>query len=1702
MNRSTGISKTTGRRQKRGLLSRLFLPRPSLLAPSPSRLSRPGPSSLAPSPSRHQTRGLLSRLLRRKRIANYWGHTQRKGSVLLVVLGLLLLLMVLGFTFFTFSSQENTSAEYYADSAKVFTITVDADVLWDFALEQLILGPPDTYRQSALWPGRHALVPNMMGMFTTNSIGFPLPDDRHLNNGTGFNVISDTFGQPFVDQDFDGNGDTGTVPSDLLLSINYSQAINPNTGALYNNRAQVASNFPTIDAGYTYPDLNNVFLAYIGTDYESGKRVLIPSFHRPAYLRQGGVTIADWYENNTLLDSQSNQPLVPGMVMRPHRNHVNFADVTFKRFLSFPITVGVRTIQAFPFRVDTNADGIYGAMGVWSDTTQPNVNEYDVNNDNLNGDPEAIWLDLGFPPQLMPDGRSYTPLFAFTVIDADGLVNVNAHGNLANLSSFADITNAIAGGSPISKSNQGLSSAEVNPFWVLNANPQNSTWLSPPISNGYSPSVLQDYRVFFGLDNTNFAPPPNGYNIDRVSMANMELLFMMMGRAKYGVTVAGSGFETRGAITDLFEGRWGDKQRLFNGANLAPFMPASPFPAPGVWQSDDDFDQYAGTNGNDYQTFPFLANPGLLIRGYGHPLDNSGRGYDVITFNYGSGNERLPVLVSDPSQPLNQAAVWKQYNGYMGNTNYLGSFTGYPNYLAQNQNTSGMLDEGDETIADRRFQVGFGGNDKVFGPEELAFLQMSDGDFTKITGSSRLKQLMSFNLSSNIEAPNIRKRLTTDSFDRREHAFAYCNYPPSIGSTVPRGQWEYGGDWDGNGFINEFPPTVTLSGSAVQPFRQEVAAVIGAKQKFASDPENTPGFAYALWNKQLRMKLNRLLTTPVPSNAMAIGNAPFYRHLIPHPTLLGGSDAVPIPGSPGGVAAPTILNFAIDSPDQEYWARNDRQKMARDIYVMLYMFGGSNDTVNYATKPNTITSAGPPVLRAVYHDWQLKEMAQFAVNYVDAVDRDDVITRFEYDKDLSDGWNLGDNPYTTADDTAVADRGVVYGVEAQGLTLSEALCIRQAAIASDITATAYNDTSSDRFWTYIELKNVGEKQVNLTNGNANSQWRVRMQRPGAALPGDQSIVLQRDGLNNRSYIPPGGQLTIGSVGRNDGEIDTFSTGMITATRSADFRIDTNGDNVFDLVVPAIASDPGQAPTVDVPPNSNIDLVHNRDYNFGVFQLVQHSTTAAVGNPPPQTGTDATSSGSVRGNFGQFSIVNGSPLDTLVFTLERRVNLYRTAPPVLNAVTVANTQQNDDNPWVVVDVLQNSLGANRPQIMNFPVTAASTGASILATDLPQLLSTERPRPLDRSSTNKHIPTATPAGSRFYNTIGQAVNSNLSPTDANVVWQPHFDRDLASVVELLSLPLYGPDEVTARLAYNGRLVPEVLTPTYQPNVASAKFFQSYNSNQTIHNNRWYRILELLEFPTRANKQVEDYYQTQLLRVPGKINPNGIRHAETLMALLDDPAQFNMTTRQDTLEAARDWAFQFVVARDGRDRSTQMVLPGSPASRPFRDFSQATAPLASAPLVNPHAVERTLFRRLPYDNEDANDNNTLDPGEDANNDASLFKNTNGTRRLFEARSNNDLTNNYVDYHTRNRLLAKVANNSTPRSNVFAVWVTVGFFDTYLPPGAAPGVTQIGAEMTDQDRRRGFFVVDRSLLEDAYNQQTGTFDYRKFIQYRKTIE
>ena len=61
---------------------------------------------------------------------------------------------------------------------------------------------------------------------------------------------------------------------------------------------------------------------------------------------------------------------------------------------------------------------------------------WDVDN-NGDGVPDSVWLDLGFPIQSAPDGRLYKPLFAILCMDLDGRLNVNTAGTTEQIGAHA-----------------------------------------------------------------------------------------------------------------------------------------------------------------------------------------------------------------------------------------------------------------------------------------------------------------------------------------------------------------------------------------------------------------------------------------------------------------------------------------------------------------------------------------------------------------------------------------------------------------------------------------------------------------------------------------------------------------------------------------------------------------------------------------------------------------------------------------------------------------------------------------------------------------------------------------------------------------------------------------------------------------------------------------------------------------------------------------------------------------------------------------------------------------------------------------------------------------------------------------------------------------------------------------------------------------
>jgi hypothetical protein len=77
------------------------------------------------------------------------------------------------------------------------------------------------------------------------------------------------------------------------------------------------------------------------------------------------------------------------------------------------------------------------------------VGPWDVDNDN-DGVPDSIFVDLGDPVQQAEDGTLYKPLYAIKIIDLDSRLNVNAHGTAEHVVPpvFDQFANVLAGTPP------------------------------------------------------------------------------------------------------------------------------------------------------------------------------------------------------------------------------------------------------------------------------------------------------------------------------------------------------------------------------------------------------------------------------------------------------------------------------------------------------------------------------------------------------------------------------------------------------------------------------------------------------------------------------------------------------------------------------------------------------------------------------------------------------------------------------------------------------------------------------------------------------------------------------------------------------------------------------------------------------------------------------------------------------------------------------------------------------------------------------------------------------------------------------------------------------------------------------------------------------------------------------------------------------
>ena len=155
--------------------------------------------------------------------------------------------------------------------------------------------------------------------------------------------------------------------------------------------------------------------------------------------------------------------------------------------------------------------------------------------------------------------------------------------------------------------------------------------------------------------------------------------------------------------------------------------------------------------------------------------------------------------------------------------------------------------------------------------------------------------------------------------------------------------------------------------------------------------------------------------------------------------------------------------------------------------------------------------------------------------------------------------------------------------------------------------------------------------------------------------------------------------------------------------------------------------------------------------------------------------------------------------------------------------------------------------------------------------------------------------------------------------------------------------------------------------------------------------------------------------------------------------------------------------------------VLMGGYATAAPYADFNR----------LRWRGGVRSFFR--PFRN--SNEGNlaaagVFTAGQDGGAEAGLFR-RDAAEPLFEKETGEpavNVTNNAQNAYFENAMRQRLGNLATTRSSVFAIWITVGYFevdqdDNLLANPSGPGGVEIGRDDGGAVRNRGFYLFDRSI-------------------------
>jgi hypothetical protein len=1604
----------------------------------------------------------------------------RQGVILLIVVIMLTLFLVVGLSFVLYAESEATASRIYRE-VPIDKADVPPEQLLAWALGQLIYDVPDDAGSVFSAMRGHSLARTMYGWnynptangpytaanpMVVNAVTTNLSsNDPTLKNTTPYSQANVT--------PFNGLGPLRTLPQ-IITGVNEYDMVNytafatdgfvrdperPGTRATVNAALQAYAGGFNIP--YSYPDRANMFLGAVQVlDYSvnppqpfNPPHLIAQSFFRPT------ATLP--YRNSANTNALQIDPTMPGG--QTFWTSTAAANAAGKYLVLRPRPA---ENPGFPMPADAGGD-VKNLPGVTLYVKDANPNlKYPNNLIPVQND--SFWMDLNAPVQITKNGKKYKPLFAFLVLDLDSKLNLNVHGNTALVSGLPPPSQQVGDQSVWQTrehgSNQGLGRHEINIGKVLSAvatDPTSGSIVINPITNQPAPEWVKLFTgsTVLGRYGSETQPQPTTNTV--VSPYNQ--------------------------IASASPYVYLDPYNAAFAAN--PRVPPSTIAAnPGypTWLADQ----------RRTLLFPFDLDAGFGVAASRRPTQR----FALPFGDFGS----FPAF--DASQP-------GSYDSGRCTFNTAGVPTNDPvtNHPFLNQLLARTA------------------TDVVFADDNMYHVMA--GDFRK----SYLYSLIPNNLNS----IGVRQLLTTRSYD-----VDMPGAPPWVTSSTASKYVMPAVIAD----PNTGRPTYPTGQLMLTPTAAQIPAMTPPANDY-SDYKLGDGRANLLSRIDLARKLTPYTDPTTGRFVPPIGPAPSFN---------------PVP-PPAAATLYTQLPLTTSPQYRYYWALYDRQQFAMDILLRLIQATGACSLGRIQAQQATADEYAA-----------VRYLAQLAVNIVDYVDDDDVITPFPWNNVGAFPWNAPSDAVAKAYEPQSQSPGWVFGVEAPKLVINEAYCELQndptEKTQAPMTGPAPPSRQPFQFCFWLELYNptpAASPPLDTTTTPGVVQPAPERKDPekvSTRTPVHDRMAAQLDWIPNNPLYPtrnfpyPIYEVAIldeNTLGQSLKSRDNTDGWLSESIQQSAVRIQTTAIGSGTPSNP----DPGDPytsyfdanfvePTAGVYNTQTAKLPRNQGFYVlapqisSDFQLDQGTSadmtptmrmrksgdTIEQPKPTAPALTDPVW-GRKRGGLAQDGMTYAAPpavKSTAQFAVNKgsfqggrthTVLLRRLACPSLDpnplVLDPGDARYGQPflptkpfNPYVTVDYMSGVPTNDAVKILPGNTALAgqwndpAKGGNYMAPGLRRSIGRHQPYAAALADYTLPSAPANPVRATFFS-HNQGTQPNQQQAtgaiDAPFDWLIHLDRAPTTVAELLNVSALPPHQLTQAFlpfAPNRYQPPAVDNTSIGTRTLANEIKYQHVAPWQDQNARIYRALEFFTVGDRSP------YPGTCGRVPGKVNINTAFDKVVFDALADAKVKgttpnsnFFYETPGTTPAGAVTDAWTTNAVNSLLQRKAGMITGTGPAiDRPFWPFA---SPVEITDTTNPNRDPQYAGTQYSYPFPppptaggvagigigDTILGGTFTPQHSATQVSVEYTPTAGLSNPYSyaqppAQAAFDPSEKYPPY-ILNEMLTKIAGHVTPRSNNFAVFLTVGFFevtnDTTLP-------VQLGAELVSSNgktiRHQMFSVVDRTNL------------------------